>query len=755
MSQQLYDAPAIISINSIDNVNSDQQLITVTSLASVSITPIYAKLIIDNITTNSLSQKLINLNNDDYSLSGQTFTIKLLIPVCENNQYTIKIRIHYSDNNFTAYSPLRSFISAPTKPNIISAYGDSETSIYLSITPQSEVTSYNAILSYIDLQGSQQLDVVENLTTTDSTKQFIELTNLIQTVDYLISIIGVNNNGTSTISNSVQSSTKPQPDPVTNLAASFDNNADITLTWTAPANSVHLSVDHYIIQDGSGNQLDTCSGSVITYTFVQPFAVNQTYSFQVIAVHIANSVSYNSTASNIATISIPEPSEVLNLQSSFDASTLAITLTWSVPANNSIISTTSYNVTVNNGPIQNVQSTSFVWASTSPNSTYAFTVVPLHASYPSNDQVNSINVSIPLTSAPLNFNGNFDPLGNITLTWSAPSNNNVITTTSYNVYNNGSGSPIGTTSSLSFVIPNQLPESAGFHVASVHGVIEGNSSPGVIINIPSPSMPLNLAAIVNTTSPPSVSLSWSAPANNSTINTTSYNVYQNGELVHNVIQPSYNSDQLVSGLSYTFIVKPVIQSTEINSPASVSVTPYQPSLQVASFSSQSRNNSVILNWLAPTDNGGAMSQYYLVQLNQNPPVQVALNTLTYTFNNLTNGTSYNFSIWLVTSPDNGTTLLNGQSSSISASPSGLPIIVSSSLASNTLSATINPNGSNLLSNYEVFTFDSNNIPTIQQFTTPSAGQNGFVTINQLLAGSVSKYTLIVANSVGLVYSNSN
>ena len=46
----------------------------------------------------------------------------------------------------------------------------------------------------LDLQGSQQLDVVENLTKTDRTKQFIELTNLIQTVDYLISIMGVNNN---------------------------------------------------------------------------------------------------------------------------------------------------------------------------------------------------------------------------------------------------------------------------------------------------------------------------------------------------------------------------------------------------------------------------------------------------------------------------------------------------------------------------------------------------------------------------------
>ena len=42
MTQQIYDAPAIISINSIDNANSDQQLITVTSLASVSVTPVYA-----------------------------------------------------------------------------------------------------------------------------------------------------------------------------------------------------------------------------------------------------------------------------------------------------------------------------------------------------------------------------------------------------------------------------------------------------------------------------------------------------------------------------------------------------------------------------------------------------------------------------------------------------------------------------------------------------------------------------------------
>lgn len=54
-------------------------------------------------------------------------------------------------------------------------------------------------------------------------------------------------------------------------------------------------------------------------------------------------------------------------------------------------------------------------------------------------------------------------------------------------------------------------------------------------------------------------------------------------------------------------------------------------------------------------------------------------------------------------PDNGTTLPNsGQSSSISASQSGLPIRVSSSLASNIISAAINSNGSNIISNYEVY-----------------------------------------------------
>jgi len=745
----------IQSCSSLDNVDNDVELLSISTTVSNTIYPLYVKFIIDNTSSqNTLQQITINLKSDEYSYSNGAYLINSCINVIPNNVYTVKAKVFFSDGSFSNYSQIKVFTASPSQPEIISAYGDSVSSIFLSITPQMEVSSYTVILAYIDLNNIQQLDILDNISCTDNTKQFIELTNLQVGIQYNISLIATNLNGQSKISNTVLASCEPKPDAPTTLTATFDSNADITLSWVAPNNIIHLPIDHYIIEDGSGNQLDICPGNLTSYTFSQPFAVNQSYSFQIIAVHIANNVSYNSDASNIATVSIPEPSEIQNLQSSFDKDSLAITLTWDLPANNNIISTTSYNISVNNGPIQNVSTLSFIYSLTSANSTYSFTIVPLHASYPSNDQSVSINVNIPLTGAPTNFSGNFDNLGNITLVWLPPNNNNLISTTSYNVYNNGSNAVIGTTTSTSFFIPNQLPQSSGFHVNSVHGLTEGNASQGIIINIPSPSMPLNLSAIVNATSPPTVSLSWDPPANNNTINTTSYNVYQNGLLVHNVIQTSYNSDSLISGNSYTYVVKPVIQTTEINSPASITIIAYQASQQVATFSSQSRNNSVILNWSPPLDNGGASSQYYLIQLNQNTPIQVNLNSLSYTFNNLVNGTSYNFSVSLITSPDNGTTLLNGQIYTISASPSGLPIINSISLTNNTLTSSISPNGSNLLANYEIISFDANNVPTISNFNTPSVNvSTGLVSISQNLPGNIVKASLIVANSVGLVYAN--
>ena len=218
MSQPVLTSPIIVSCSALDNVSNDSELLTISSTAPSSIYPTYAKLIIDNISdSNILSQQVINLKSDDYIYSTSKYLINLNIPVESNKQYSVKAKIFYSDGTSTPYSAMKSFTSAPTPPQILSVYGDAQTSIYLSIKPQSEVISYSVILGYVDNSNNQQLDVLDGVTTTDNTKQFIQIPNLQQDVTYSISLIATNGNGSSQISNTVSSTTKPVPDPVTNF----------------------------------------------------------------------------------------------------------------------------------------------------------------------------------------------------------------------------------------------------------------------------------------------------------------------------------------------------------------------------------------------------------------------------------------------------------------------------------------------------------------------------------------------------------
>ena len=158
---QLYASPVITRSSALDNPSEDDhELLTLTSLASSSVLPSYVKIISDNITTNQLSQKIFPLKNDDYTLSGSTYSINVLFDVRANQQYTLKAKVVYSDGNFSSYSSMYTFTSAPTVPLILCAFGTSQTSIFLRINPQSEVQSYTAVLTYMDYNSDKQLDVV-------------------------------------------------------------------------------------------------------------------------------------------------------------------------------------------------------------------------------------------------------------------------------------------------------------------------------------------------------------------------------------------------------------------------------------------------------------------------------------------------------------------------------------------------------------------------------------------------------------------
>ena len=293
MSQN-YTSPVITRSSALDNpTEDDHELLTLTSLATASVRPSYVKIISDNITTNVLSQKIFPLKNDDYTFNTSTFTysINVLFDVRANQQYTLKAKVMYSDGNFSSYSSMYVFTSAPTVPVILSAFGTSQTSIFLHISPQSEVGAYTAVLTYIDHNSDKQLDVIEGLSAS-SDRRFIELPNLLESVEYLISIFANNSNGQSYLSNSVSSTTKPQPLPPTNLDVEFDTSAYVSLSWAAPSNSLHLPVEYYIIQDGIGNELHKVAGNSTSYSFPTAHDLNESFTFQIVAENISNGTSF-------------------------------------------------------------------------------------------------------------------------------------------------------------------------------------------------------------------------------------------------------------------------------------------------------------------------------------------------------------------------------------------------------------------------------------------------------------------------------
>ena len=180
----------------------------------------------------------------------------------------------------------------------------------------------------------------------------------------------------------------------------------------------------------------------------------------------------------------------------------------------------------------------------------------------------------------------------------------------------------------------------------------------------------------------------------------------------------------------------------------------------ASLSAQPKNNSVLLSWTNPSNIGGLTPNQFILSYENSSGQIVQQSTILYAssgkysqlITGLTNKTVYNFSLYLTT----GTPVLNGQTATIMATPSGSPIVQSISYSSSnkTLSASVDGNGSSLLSNFIIVSYDSSNVPTVNQYTTPIANASGIYTISQILSPSTVKASLVVANATGITSANS-
>ena len=539
----LINKPIIESCNWVDiSSTEDLELINISS-EYISSFPVYVKLIIDNVTTssNSISQKIVNLKSNDYNLINNKYEIQVSLPVNTNEKYTLLVQVFYSNGVNTPFSDLSEFITGPSTPVIVSATADDRDTILVTILSQSEVSSYIAILGYKDYANSNKLQIVENLTATvssvNSTQSIIDLTpaNLEMNIDYTINLVAVNSSGQSQVSNSKVASTTPVPDDVTNLTASFDLYGKITIAWTPGANSIYLPITKYkytTVSQGEGYFLaaDTvpATGNKKAYTFPLPFQLDQTETFTLTPYFTKNNVTFFPSANATSVdLQIPQHGFPTSLVATIDPSNLQIALTWDTYTSTRYTLKETHYAVFYNG--QTVQSNSYLhcfyfFPNTVLGGTYTFEVAAQLIDYDldyffTSSNRTSITVNIPSSpDAPTNATASYTNASDILLNWQPPANNNLIQATSYNIYdmdNNSTNTAIATTTNLTYTFTDKNPGGEyNYSVAAVHvdnkpeHTVEGPAS-AVSVLIPIPAAPANIQGTLNSNA--TIFLTWEYP----------------------------------------------------------------------------------------------------------------------------------------------------------------------------------------------------------------------------------------------------
>jgi large repetitive protein len=480
---------------------------------------------------------------------------------------------------------------------------------------------------YIVYQNGVQIK-----TTTDTA---ITIDNLNNGATYSFTVAAQNNAGTGPQSSGA--SATPRPDVANRPTGLTETPADgqVTLSWTIPDSDGGATIDYYVIyQDDVALTINPTANSAIISGLVN----GQSYSFAV-AAH--NSVGIGAKSDAVQAVPYTLPSITLGLDAV--AGNGQVILNWTAPASNGGAGIDYYIVYQDGAALPNQQTGTTATISGLVNGqTYAFTVAAHNSAGlgPQSITKTSIPVAVPdaptgLTAVPGN--------AKVTLNWTAPLNNGGNQIDYYAVYQNGAD--VQHVTGLSVTI-NGLTygNSYDFAVASHSEAGTGPKSVTVTASpkpaLTSPGSPPGLTA---TSGNGRIDLSWSPLVDDGGAAVDYYLVYQNDVVVGDVTGTSFSITGLQNGQSYSFAVAAHNAiGTGVKSNA-ITATPYTtPSIPIG-LTAVPGNAKVTLTWAAPSDNGGAAIDHYVIYQDG-----VALTNdptgLTTVINGLTNGQSYNFTV---------------------------------------------------------------------------------------------------------------
>ena len=416
------------------------------------------------------------------------------------------------------------------------------------------------------------------------------------------------------------------PSAPTGLTA-IPDNAQVTLSWVAPANSGNSVIRDYSIQYSVNAGFTWATWTHAANTNLTQTLTNltngQDYLFRVAAVNSAGVGAFTSTTIAVTPSGLPSAPAGLTAT----AGNGQVTLTWLAPASNGAPITdyrVQYANTVNDVWLiwQQVASTSTSRTITglTNGATYAFTVAAINVLGIGANAVPAISTPAGAPATPTNLSvaaGN----GNVTLSWTAPANNGSAITDYSIQYSSNSGATwtnwAHTASNATYQIVNGLSNGTPYllRVAAVNGVTTGAYVTSSVVTplAAVPSQPTNLVA---TPANNQVALNWTTPANNgATITDYSIQYSNNGgatwlEWAHTASGLNAQTvTGLTNGTAYVFKVAAINSAGKGVYSTTASATPASLPAAIASVTATNSGNNFVLSWAAPVNNGAVITDY--------------------------------------------------------------------------------------------------------------------------------------------------
>jgi len=438
------------------------------------------------------------------------------------------------------------------------------------------------------------------------------------------------------------------PGAPTAVSATTHDNAQSTVSWTAPASDGGTPITGYTVTSSPGGL--TCTTGSTTCT-VTGLTNGTSYTFTVTATNAVGTGPASTPSAPIVPATIP--GAPTNVAATSFANTRS-TVSWSAPTSTGGLPLTSYTVTANSGQTcttANASTTSCTFLGLTNGTTYTFTVTATNA-------IGVGPASAPASGTPSTVPG--PPTGvaatagggtQSVVSWTAPASNGGAAITKYTVTSSGGQTCTtanGTTTSCT-VTGLTTGTLYTFTVTATNGSGTGTASAPSSAVAPArsagrPGAP-GAPVVVATSSATTASASWSAPATDGGSAITSYTVTSSpGGPTCTTVSTGCTVTGLTTGTTYTFTVTATNRvGAGAASGESLPLQVGTPGAPTGVTAGAGGDTQSVVTWVAPAADGGSGVTGYTVTSSPGG-LRCSTSTTGCTVTGLTNGTSYTFTV---------------------------------------------------------------------------------------------------------------